>query len=269
MAAGVLYGIIALIVMQSGVGWVERLMPPVVTGAVVAAIGLNLAPVAVKAVSGSQFDTCIGLITVVIVGLVAVSAPGLWRRLPVIIGAIAGYLLYLLLANVLGLGKPIDYAALAAAPWIGLPKFTTPSFHANAVFLIAPVAIILVAENLGHIKAIGAMTGRSLDPFLGRAFLGDSLATIVSALGRRTRGDDLRRKYRGYGRDEGLLDPPLCGGRRSFDPVRIFAQVWCLDPINTRPGHRRSVAGAVWVDRGDGRPDLGGEPMSISQTHKT
>ena len=183
MAAGVLYGIIALIVMQSGVGWVERLMPPVVTGAVVAAIGLNLAPVAVKAVSGSQFDTCIGLITVVIVGLVAVSAPGLWRRLPVIIGAIAGYLLYLLLANVLGLGKPIDYAALAAAPWIGLPKFTAPSFHANAVFLIAPVAIILVAENLGHIKAIGAMTGRSLDPFLGRAFLGDSLATIVSALG--------------------------------------------------------------------------------------
>jgi uracil-xanthine permease len=154
-----------------------------VTGAVVAAIGLNLAPVAVKAVSGSQFDTCIGLITVVIVGLVAVSAPGLWRRLPVIIGAIAGYLLYLLLANVLGLGKPIDYAALAAAPWIGLPKFTAPSFHANAVFLIAPVAIILVAENLGHIKAIGAMTGRSLDPFLGRAFLGDSLATIVSALG--------------------------------------------------------------------------------------
>jgi putative pyrimidine permease RutG len=107
-AAGVLYGIIALIVMQSGVGWVERLMPPVVTGAVVAAIGLNLAPVAVKAVSGSQLDTCIGLITVVIVGLVVVSAPGLWRRLPVIIGAIAGYLLYLLLANVIGLGKPID-----------------------------------------------------------------------------------------------------------------------------------------------------------------
>ena len=193
VAAGVLYGIIALIVMQSGVGWVDRLMPPVVTGAVVAVIGLNLAPVAVKAVSGSQFDACIGLITVVIVGLVAVSAPGLWRRLPVIVGAIAGYLLYLLLANVLGLGKPIDYAALATTPWIvQLPKFTAPSFHANAVFLIAPVAIILVAENLGHIKAIGAMTGRSLDPFLGRAFLGDSLATIVSALG----GEMWKRSWR-------------------------------------------------------------------------
>jgi uracil-xanthine permease len=183
IAAGVLYGIIALIVMQSGVGWVERFMPPIVTGAVVAAIGLNLAPVAVKSVSGSQFDVWIGLLTVLIVGVIAVAAPGIWRRLPIICGAASGYLLYLLLANGFGVGKPIDFAALAAAPWIGFPKFTGPSFHADAMFLIAPVAIILVAENLGHIKAIGAMTGRSLDPFLGRAFLADSLATIVSAFG--------------------------------------------------------------------------------------
>jgi putative pyrimidine permease RutG len=181
IAAGFVYGLIALIVMQSGVGWIERLMPPVVTGAVVAAIGLNLAPVAVKSLSGSQLDAWIGLLTVLIIGTTAVAAPGMWRRLPIIFGAVGGFLLYFLLANVLALGKPIDFAALAAAPWIGLPKFTRPSFHADAMFLIAPVAIILVAENLGHIKAIGAMTGRGLDNFLGRAFLGDSLATIVSA----------------------------------------------------------------------------------------
>jgi putative pyrimidine permease RutG len=183
IASGVLYGIIALIVMRSGVGWLERLMPPVVTGAVVAAIGLNLAPVAVKSVSGSQLDAWIGLFTVLIIGLITVVAPGLWRRFPIIFGALGGYLLYLLLANGFGWEKPIDFTALAAAPWIGLPKLTGPSFHADAMFLIAPVAIILVAENLGHIKAIGAMTGRSLDRFLGRAFLGDSLATIVSAFG--------------------------------------------------------------------------------------
>jgi len=181
IAAGVLYGAIALIVMQAGIAWIERLMPPVVTGSVVAAIGLNLAPVAVKSVSGSQLDTWIGLLTVLIIGSIAVSAPGIWQRLPIIFGAIGGYLLYLLLANGFALGKPIDFTALAAAPWIGLPKFTGPSFHADAMFLIAPVAIILVAENLGHIKAIGVMTGRRLDGFLGRAFLGDSLATIVSA----------------------------------------------------------------------------------------
>ena len=153
------------------------------TGAVVAVIGLNLAPVAVKSVSDSRFDTWIGLVTVLIIGLIAVAAPGIWRRLPIIFGAIGGYLLYLLLANGFGLGRPIDFTALAAAPWIGLPKFTGPSFRVDAMFLIAPVAIILVAENLGHIKAIGAMTGRSLDRFLGRAFLGDSLSTIVSGFG--------------------------------------------------------------------------------------
>jgi len=183
VAAGLLYGVIALIVMQTGVRWVERLMPPVVTGAVVAAIGLNLPPVAVKSVSGSQFDTCIGLFTVVTIGVSAVATPGLWRRLPVILGAVGGYLLYLLLANGFGLGKPVHFSALATAPWIGFPNFTAPTFHLDAMLLIAPVAIILVAENLGHIKAIGVMTGKSLDSFLGRAFLGDSLATIVSAFG--------------------------------------------------------------------------------------
>ena len=131
----------------------------------------------------AAIDTAVGLVTVLIVGLIAVAARGIWRRLPIIFGAIGGYLLYLLFANGFGLGKPIDLTKLAAAPWIGLPKFATPSFHADAMFLIAPVVIILVAENLGHIKAIGAMTGRSLDSFLGRAFLGDSLATIVSGFG--------------------------------------------------------------------------------------
>src|SRR5215472_9633919 len=94
VAAGVLYGVIALIVMRAGVGWIERLMPPVVTGAVVGVIGLNLAPVAVRSVSASPFDACIGLLTVLIIGLVAVAAPGIWGRLPIIGGAIGGYLLY-------------------------------------------------------------------------------------------------------------------------------------------------------------------------------
>ena len=105
IAAGVLYGIIALIVMQSGVGWIERLMPPVVTGAVVAAIGLNLAPVAVKSVSGSQLDAWIGLLTVLIIGLITVAAPGLWRRLPIIFGALGGYLLYLFARQRFRMGK--------------------------------------------------------------------------------------------------------------------------------------------------------------------
>jgi putative pyrimidine permease RutG len=183
IAAGVVYAIIALIVIFAGYKWIEYLMPPIVTGAVVATIGLNLAGAAIGDASGSQFDTWMAVITVLAVALIAVYAPGPLRRLPILLGGIVGYLIYLLLANGFGLGKPIDFTQLAKAPWIGLPAFASPTFNSHAMVLIAPVAIILVAENLGHIKAVGAMTGRNLDKYLGRAFLGDSIATIVSGFG--------------------------------------------------------------------------------------
>ncbi|HEY3459501.1 MAG TPA: solute carrier family 23 protein, partial [Casimicrobiaceae bacterium] len=171
VAAGAVYAIIGLIVMAVGYRFIDRLMPPVVTGSVVAVIGLNLAPIAVKGISGSSFDAWMGIATIVLVGLVAVRAPGLARRLPILLGGIAGYLLYALFTNVLGMGKPIDFAGVANAAWIGVPNFTTPVWNANAIALIAPVAVVLVAENLGHIKAVAAMTGRNLDRYLGRAFV--------------------------------------------------------------------------------------------------
>ncbi len=183
IGAGVLYAIIGAIVTVIGYAWVEKLMPPVVTGSVVAAIGLNLAPLAVKSVSGSGFSTFIGLATVVAVGGFAVYAPGMARRLPILLGGLVSYLLYLICANGFGMGKAIDFSAVAKADWFGLPNFATPVFSGSAIGLITPIAIILVAENLGHIKAIGAMTGRNLDPYLGRAFIGDAIATIVSAFG--------------------------------------------------------------------------------------
>ena len=183
IAAGVVYALIGLAVMLVGYGFIDRLMPPVVTGSVVAVIGLNLAPIAVKGISGSTLETWIGIATIVAVGLVAVRAPGLARRLPVLLGGIAGYLLYAICTNVLGLGKPIDFTPVAAAAWIGFPKFTAPVWDGRAIALIAPVAVVLVAENLGHIKAVAAMTGRDLDPYLGRAFVGDGIATIVAGAG--------------------------------------------------------------------------------------
>jgi uracil-xanthine permease len=183
IACGVVYAIIGAVVMAIGYRWIDRLMPPVVTGSVVAVIGLNLAPIAVKGVSGGALETWVGLATVVMVGLIAVRAPGLARRLPILLGGIAGYVLYALCTNVLGLGKPIDFAGVRAAAWIGLPSFTAPVWSAQAIALIAPVAVVLVAENLGHVKAVAAMTGRDLDPYLGRAFLGDGLATIVAGAG--------------------------------------------------------------------------------------
>src|SRR5262245_15218318 len=180
IAAGALYAVIGLAVALAGHKWVETLMPPVVTGAVVAVIGRNLAPIVVKGVSASPFDTAIGLVTVVAVGIAAVFAPGAWRRIPILIGGAVAYVIYLVLANAVGLGKPIDFSKLASAPWLGLPNFSSPVFDTRAMVLIAPVAIILVAENLGHVKAIGVMTARNLDPWLGRAFMGDGIATMVA-----------------------------------------------------------------------------------------
>ena len=188
IAAGALYAVVGVVVMAVGYGWIERLMPPVVTGAVVAVIGLNLAPVAISDLAGkdaatTSFNQAIGLITVLSVAAVAVYAPGILRRLPILLGGVIGYVVYLVLANGLNLGPAIDFTKLGDAAWIGLPNFTAPTFSINAVTLIAPIAIVLVAENLGHVKAVGAMTGRNLDPYLGRAFLGDGIATMVAGFG--------------------------------------------------------------------------------------
>lgn len=181
IAAGLLYAAIGLVIMYVGYRWIERLMPPVVTGAIVAVIGLNLAPIAVRSVSSSNLDTWVGLLTVLAVGLIAVSAPGLARRLPILLGGIAGYIIYVALANGLGWAAPIDFSALNRASWIGMPKFAMPVFEAPAIALIAPVAIVLMAENLGHLKAVGVMTGRDMDRYIGRAFAGDGVATMIAA----------------------------------------------------------------------------------------
>src|SRR4051794_31219872 len=140
IAAGALYTLIGLVVWAAGPAWVERIMPPAVTGAIVAAIGLNLAPVAVKGISASPVDTWIGLLTVVAVGAVAGYAPGMARRLPILIGRAIAYLAYFFVANGLGLAKPIDFSGVSSAAWFGLPRFVAPVFEPSAMWLIAPVA---------------------------------------------------------------------------------------------------------------------------------
>ena len=166
--------------MLTGTRWIEKLMPPVVTGAVVMIIGLNLAPVTVKAVAGHPFDMWMALITVLCMGTIAVFTRGLLQRLLLLIGLLMSYLIYAIVTNGLGLGKAIDFGQIATAAWFGLPSFSAPTFQTNAMLIIAPVALILVAENLGHIKAVGAMTGENLTPHLGKAFVADGIATSLS-----------------------------------------------------------------------------------------
>ena len=180
IACGAVYTLIGLVVMGIGTKWVETLMPPVVTGAVVAVIGLNLAGIPVKNMAPTGFDAWMQAVTFVCVGLVAVYTSGMTQRLLILVGLILASVVYAILTNGMGMGKPIDFSGIAAAAWFGAPKFAAPVFDAKAMLLIAPVAIILVAENLGHIKAVSAMTGRDLDQYMGRAFVGDGVATMVS-----------------------------------------------------------------------------------------
>lgn len=184
---GLVYTVIGLIIWFADTKgnaseWIEKWMPPVVTGAIVAVIGLNLAPIAAKGAmaGGSTFEALMGMMTILCVGTVAIFTKGSLQRLMILIGLIFAYLIYYVCANVLGFGQAIDFTGIQNAAWIGLPTISTPVFDMSAITVIVPVAVILVAENLGHIRAVSAMTGQDLDRYLGRAFAGDGVATMVS-----------------------------------------------------------------------------------------
>jgi uracil-xanthine permease len=148
-------------------------MPPVVTAAVVAVIGLALAHVAVNMAASNVW---LALLSFAAAALIAVGTRGFPRLIPILLGAIVAYVAALLMGAV-------DLGPVAEAAWIGMPNFVTPTFDLRAVSLVAPVALVLVAENAGHIKALSANMDRDLMPYLGRGFLGDAAGTIVSAFG--------------------------------------------------------------------------------------
>jgi xanthine/uracil permease len=108
-----------------------------------------------------------------------------------LLGAAIGYAVALVLGGTSAAGRSydgvfvqgVDLSKVASAPWFGLPAFVHPAFDLRAASLIVPVCIILIAENTGHVKAVEAMTNRKLIPWLGRAFIGDGVATIASSLG--------------------------------------------------------------------------------------
>ena len=186
--AAVLYALAAAVTMKFGSKWIDRLMPPVVTGAVVALIGLNLSSSAVANFLNADFrlatnDDALRLLvagaTFVTAASVSIYFKGFLRLLPILTGVVVGYLLSLFLGI-------IDLAGLAAirnAPWLGLPPFVAPVFSFEALLVIAPVFVVLVAENKGHLEAIGGYMKRDMNRHLGRAYLGDAAATFVSAMG--------------------------------------------------------------------------------------
>src|SRR5690606_819614 len=112
IACGAVYTLVGVIVQVVGTRWIERFMPPVVTGAVVAVIGLNLAGIPIKNMAASNFDSWMQVLTFVSVGLVAVLTRGMLQRLLILIGLMVSSMLYALLTNGLGLGKALDVSGV-------------------------------------------------------------------------------------------------------------------------------------------------------------
>lgn len=173
VAVGVLLMIIGAVVHLVGTRWLDLTLPPVVTGAIVALIGFNLAP---AAKANFEKGPLLGFVTLVLLVAVLAFFRGMIGRLAIFLAVAVGYVLALLLGD-------IDTAAVTAAPWIGLPEFQTPTFTLSVLPMFLPAVIALVAENIGHVKSVGQMTRTDLDPLMGRALAADGLATTLAGFG--------------------------------------------------------------------------------------
>lgn len=181
--AGVLLIAVGLLVQSFGIGWVNSLMPPVVTGAIVTVIGLNLAGAAKNnfqgLVNGETVDphaTMIGIITLISIGVLTAASKGIIGRISIFLGLAIGYL------TALAMGY-VNTDKIAAAKWVAAPEFATPTFKFSIMVLFIPVVLVLIAENVGHVKAVAAMTGKSLDDQMGNALIADGVATTLAGAG--------------------------------------------------------------------------------------
>ncbi|WP_157245949.1 uracil-xanthine permease family protein [Nonomuraea typhae] len=192
LVAGLVLALAGVAIHVLGVQVIHRIFPPVVTGAVVMLIGFGLAFVVAR-VYWPQ-DQWMALITMLITFVVIVAFKGFIGRIGILVGLVAGFLLSWgadrIFGNVTALNAAtgkidthprVDFSKVAGADWIGLPNFQGPDIRFGAVLLVLPAVIALIAENIGHVKAVGEMTGTDVDPYVGRAVAADGLATAVTS----------------------------------------------------------------------------------------
>lgn len=170
---GVVLALVGFAVKAAGIGWVNWLLPPVVTGTIVMVIGFNLAG---AAKGNFTKDPLIAIITLGSIGLIGAISKGFMSRISIFLGLVVGYVVALIMGDV-------DTKAISAAAWFDTPSFTTPTFSVNIMILFLPVVLVLIAENVGHVKAVSAMTGKDLDGQMGNALMADGAATALAGLG--------------------------------------------------------------------------------------
>ena len=187
MAAGVTFILVGLIIQYAGDKWIHTVFPPAAMGAIVAIIGLELSPVAAK-MSGLVLDPnnealymdpkvlLVALSTLAIIIIGNVVFRGFMSIIPILIGVVCGYMIALLAGIV-------DFTPVMAAPWFRMPTFYTPQFDIAAILTILPAALVVIAENIGHLVVTGNIVGKDLikDPGLHRSLLGNGISTFLSA----------------------------------------------------------------------------------------
>lgn len=178
LLTGLLLAAVGAVVHLAGAAWIDALMPPVMTGTIVMLIGFNLAGAAWGGDEKSGFRAAplTAWITLIAIVLIAVLFKGLIGRLSILLGVGVGYIAALAQGQV-------DFATVAKADWVGLPTFTTPTVDFGVAALFLPVVLVLIAENVGHVKSVSLMTGKNYDKTMGRALLADGVATSLAGLG--------------------------------------------------------------------------------------
>ncbi|MEO0011326.1 MAG: hypothetical protein RIQ39_915 [Actinomycetota bacterium] len=170
---GVVLALVGLVVKAAGINWINAILPPVVTGTIVIVIGFNLA----GAAKGNFVqDPLLGIITLSSIALISAISKGFLGRISIFAGIVIGYVVALIQGNV-------KTEEISAAAWFAVPTFTAPSFKFNIMILFLPVVLVLIAENVGHVKAVAAMTGKDLDDQMGSALFADGVATTLAGAG--------------------------------------------------------------------------------------
>lgn len=174
--AGLLYVVLAAFIKLYGSEKVMHFFPPVVTGPIIIAIGLNLAP---SAINNCKADWRVALVAIVVTIVFNIWGKGMLKIIPIVLGVVSSYVVAIALGDV----SLADFGSKAI---VALPPITIMKFDASAIITIMPIALATMMEHIGDINAIGATTGHNYikDPGLHRTLLGDGLATaLASAFG--------------------------------------------------------------------------------------
>ena len=181
VVAGLVYLVVALIIKAVGSAWINRVLPPALVGAVVIVIGLGLAGTAVGMAlkgGGDAFDIKNLIVALVTLGAaIAFSSyfKGFLSTIPVLLGIVVGYIF----AAFMGM---VQFQPVLDAAWIGLPTLVFPEWDLGAILIIAPVALVVIIEHIGHLLVVQEIVGKDFTPLLPESLAGDGLATALSAM---------------------------------------------------------------------------------------